>query len=242
LAELRDSSLVFSLESLMAEERSRIEHERVAKEQRERAAAEARASHVRLRIEAEAFAAARERARLAEEERRCAEEQARLDAIRAAELERVRADTARRLSAESEAAAKKHELELAVVRNAGSTRTLRLGLAGTAIAALGAFVTLAWLELGVHPQRLAALEAEYASLRAGERTRAERAEELFRASEAARRDLESRLRARDAEGSSPPAAPRQDKASKTVPGTRPPKPRLRPKPCVADNDPLNPCL
>jgi hypothetical protein len=242
LAELRESSLLFSLESLMAEERSRIDHERVAKEQRERAEAAERAARERRAEEEEAHRLAREHERLVEAERRRREEQARLDGIRTAEVDRVRDEAARRVAIESAMATREHELKLAAIRQAASVRTTRLALVATSIATLGLFAALLWLELGVHPQRLARLEAEHVSLREGERRRADRAEGRLLESEAVRRRLEERLRANDAAAEPTPAAVPTTKKLPRVPPRGNPRPGVKPPPCKDDGDPLNDCL
>jgi hypothetical protein len=242
LAELRESSLLFSLESLMAEERSRIDHERVAKEQRERAEAAERAARERRAEEEEAHRLAREHERLVEEERRRREEQARLDGIRTAEVDRVRDEAARRVAIESATATRDHELKLAAIRQVASVRATRFALVATSIATLGLFAVLLWLELGVHPQRLARLEAEHLRAHEGERQRADRAEGRLLESEASRRRLEEKLRANEAAAEPDPAAvPPPRKPPRLPPGVKP-KPGVKPVPCKDDNDPLNPCL
>jgi colicin import membrane protein len=240
LAELRDSSLLFSLESLMAEEQERVDRERAEKEEQDRARAAERESRVRIRLETEALAAAREQQRLLEEEQRRRDEQARFEGIRAAELERVRSEVARRAELERTMAERSHELALEGIRQAVRVRTARWALVATCVAFLLASAALLWLELAVNPSRLATLEAEYVAKTRSERVRAERAERLLESSEAARRDLEERLRVRERT----PVTP-----SKAVPETTPPRakrPVPRPvapqAPCLDDNDPLNPCL
>ena len=226
----------------MAEERTRIERERVEKEELERAQAAERESRVRIRIEKEALLAAQERQRLMEEERRRHDEEARLAGIRAAELERVRNEMARRAELEQSAATREHELALARIRQVASTRTAHMALAGTGVAFLLACAALLWLELAVHPGRIAALDAEYRDKLASERERAERAERLLQASEAARRELEGKLRTR--ETSPPPVAPATP-TSRTPPRAPKhvkPKPLTTGPPCLDDHDPLNPCL
>ena len=243
MPELRESSLLFSLESLMAEERSRIDHERVAKEQRERAEAAERAARERRAEEEEAQRLARQRERSAEEERRHREEQARLEGIRTAEVDRVRDEAARRVAIESATAARDHELRLAAIRQAASVRATRLALVATSIATLGLFAVLLWLELGVHPERLARLEAEHVGLTEGERRRADRAEGRLLESEAARRRLEEKLRANDAAAEPAPAAvPTTRKPPRPAPGRGKPRPGVNSPPCVDDGDPLNNCL
>jgi dTMP kinase len=226
----------------MAEERTRIDHERVAKEQRGRAEAAERAARERRAEEEEAHRLARERERSAEEERRRREEQARLDGIRTAELDRVREEAARRVAIESAMVARDHELKLAAIRHAAGARTMRLALVATSIATFGSFAGLLWLELGVHPQRLARLEAQHLSANEGERRRADRAEGLLLDSEAARRALEEKLRANDAAVELAPAAVPTLRKPPRVPPRGNPRPGVKPPPCKDDGDPLNDCL
>jgi hypothetical protein len=184
---------------------------------------------------------ARERERLAEEERRRRDEQARLDGIRTAEVERVREEAARKAAAATAIAAREHELKLAAIHHADGARTARLALIGTSLAVLGLFGALLWLELGVHPQRLARLEATHVSVNEAERRRADRAEGLLKESEAARRGLENRIRA--LETATPPAAAPTVQKTPHVPTRPAPRPSGKPPlPCKDDNDPLNPCL
>jgi hypothetical protein len=228
----------------MDEERARVDREREAKQQRERAEAAERESRVRLRIQDEALAAARERERRALEERRWAEEQARLDGIREAELERVRREAAQKATLESTMAEREHALRLATIRAAASVRATRIGLVAAGVVGLGLVATLLVLELSVHPQRLAALQTEYGALTAGERARADRTEALLRTSDAARRGLEARVHTLEGEAEAvapvqaPPAAKPPHGAPRVTPGLR----GQRPPPCVDDHDPLNPCL
>jgi len=245
LAELRDSSLLFSLESLMAEERTRIADERREKERQERADEEARKSQVRIRVEAEALAAARERERLAEDERRRAEEAARLDAIRNAELDRARGETQRRMELERREAERRHELELTRIHDASGARTARFGMAATSVLAFVACAALGYLELAVHPAELAKLEATAAATTRTERARAERAEISYKTSEAKRLALETRVRDLEALPTQiSPSAPKvhTPPSRPPAPGSKTPRPSVRPPPCKDDSDPLNPCL
>lgn len=245
MAELRDSSLLFSLESLKAEERTRVADERREKERRQRADEEARKSQVRIRASAEALAVARERERLAEEERRRAEEAARLDAIQSAELERVRGETQRRAELERREAERRHELELARIHDASGARTARFGMTATSVLAFVACAALGYLELAVHPAELAKLEATAAATTRAERARAELVEISYKTSEAKRLALETRVKDLEAAGAQiPPAAPkvRTPPSRPSAPGSKPQRPSVRPPPCKDDNDPLNPCL
>jgi hypothetical protein len=226
----------------MAEERTRIERERVEKEELERAQAAERESRVRIRIEKEALLAAEERQRLMEEERRRRDEEARLEGIRVAEIERARNEVERRADLEKSAATREHEHALARIRQAASMRTAHMALAGTSAALALACAALLWLELAVNPGRIAELDAEYRDKLGSERARAERAERLLQGSEAARREAEARLRARE---TSPAPIATTTPTSRTPPraphGAKP-NPATAQEPCLDEHDPLNPCL
>jgi hypothetical protein len=243
LAELRESSLLFSLESLMAEERSRVVDERVAKEARQRADHAEREAHERRRVEEEALRAAAERDRLLEADRRKRDELARLDGIRVAEVERVRDEAARKTAFETAAAGRDHELKLAAIHNAGGVRTLRGALAATSLAALAAFASMGWLELSIHPARTARLEADLTRATVAERGRADNAEQALKASEAVRRLLEERLKVREAtpRATADTTTPKPPPIRVPTRGTR--APSSKGGSCKGDpNDPLNGCL
>jgi hypothetical protein len=226
----------------MAEERTRVDRERAEREELERTRAAERESRVRIRLEQEALAAAREQERLLEEEQRRRDEAARLEGIRTAEIERVRNEMARRAELERSMAEREHALALARIRQAASVRTGRMALVGTSVAFLLSVAALLWVELFVNPSRLARLAAQHAGKTESERVRAERAERLLERSDAARRDLETKLRAHERlTAPAPPAAPTRHTPPRPPRGAKP-RPATPPAPCLDDNDPLNPCL
>jgi hypothetical protein len=110
------------------------------------------------------------------------------------------------------------------------------------MATLGSFAVLLWLELGVHPQRLARLEAQHVTANEAERRRADRAEGRLLESEAARRALEEKLRANDAAAEPAPGAVPTMRTPPRVPPRTNPRPGVKPPPCKDDGDPLNDCL
>jgi len=245
LAELRESSLLFSLDNLLAHEQARVAEERRALERQREAELEAAARRERERVETAAREAAELRNRQALEERRRVEEEARLEAIRHAEIERVAGGA--RLGSELEIAAQRreHELRLTATRAVARERVFRSALALTGLVALVALSGAVTLELGVRRPELARLSAENARTLSSERARTDQLQLLLGDSERARRELERRL-------ADPPPAPSAGavEAAK-VPAARPVAPRpSRPprgnttaRPCRGDpNDPLNPCL
>jgi colicin import membrane protein len=158
MGHVRDSSLLFSLQSLLDVERERVDADRAEREQR---LIEAR----RQRERAEQRARDAEQARLDEERRRQAEREhqaraqaARLEGIRQAELERVKLETARQAELELAARRQEHEQRLATLAVESRRRGGRF-FAGVA-AAIGVFVTASAAVYFVHivPQdeRLAA--------------------------------------------------------------------------------------
>jgi colicin import membrane protein len=243
LAELRESSLLFSLDSLLAHERNRVEAERAAAEERRLADEAKRAAEARQRAEAEArrLAAEREAAARAEALRR--EEEARLEAIRRAELEKAAAET--RLRGEIELAARRseHELRLSALKSSRETRALRsIVVATSAIAVLAASGALV-VEFGVRRPERERMQASFAAELAGERRRSDGVRELLVESEKRARKLEESLHS-----PAPKAAPAPPPAVEPARPQRPVRPSARPvgrdgPPCQGNpHDPLNPCL
>lgn len=241
-----DSSLLFSLDSLMAHERERMADEARAAEQKREAELAAKAEAERHeRLEAERRAAAAEARREAEVKRRL-EEEARLEGIRRAEAERIVAEARRENEFELRLRQSSHELRLtaeAAVSHARSTRVAFLCTAGVAlVATLGAV----YLELGVHRPRLAAQAATYTRGLSAEQERSASLQSLLEGSKGRLKNLEEQLRARPASTECAPPASTSKAVVRSPPAVRPPgaKPPARPpRPCKGDpNDPLNPCL
>ena len=246
MPEVRESSLLFSLDSLFAHERDKIESERREAARKRQAALEAEAQAERARQTERARLAAETRDRLLAEDRRQRDEQARLEGIRQAELDRARLEA--HLKSETELAARRerHELELrALALATRSKRNRALLIGGGALACVAALGSVAFALLNQSPE-LARLRAAGAAARANEEARANELRGMLTDAERRRRELEAEIAARAHAVASAAPAP-----SATSPGPRPVRParpvpptgpRLRP-PCGGDaNDPLNPCL
>lgn len=133
MAEQKDSSVLFSLKELMNLEEDRIRQEEDA---RRRAADEA----VRAQQDAERKAREAEEARLnAMEERRrqedlrSREEQAKLEAIRQAEIERARLDAENQARIEAMRQQQQHQLQLAAVTEDKKKKTLTMIAVGAGV-------------------------------------------------------------------------------------------------------------
>jgi hypothetical protein len=238
----RESSLLFSLESLLAHEQQKVDREREDAERRRRAELEAREAAESARLAEQNRLARAERERAEAEERRRLEEQARLDGIKQAELERARLET--RLKSESELALRqeRHALELRAATAASRATAARGLLIGSVSLAVLATLAALALELFVHRPELARVTQSSSAALATEAARVAEVRALLADSERRRNELIAELsRKKLAEESVAP----------TLPHTRPTPARpARPgpvapasKPCVGDpHDPLNPCL
>jgi hypothetical protein len=241
-----DSSLLFSLDSLMATERERVADEARAAVQQRAAELEAKAAAERhARMEAERRAAEEEARREAERRRR-AEEEARLEGIRRAEAERILADARREQEIELRVRQSSHDLRLAAEAAVGRARATRVAFACTAVVAVVATLGAVYLELGVHRPRVAAVAEGYTRQLSAAEQRGAELMNLLEGSKGRLKSLEDQLRARPAATecvapASPAVAGRPSIAARPPVSTRPPA--RPPKPCKGDpNDPLNPCL
>jgi colicin import membrane protein len=247
LAELRESSLMFSLESLLAHERDKVEHERQQAEQQRKAAleAEARAERARQAERARLAAEARELAML--EDRRQREDQARLEAIRQAELDRVRFESHLKSELGVAAHRDRHERELQAA--ALATRAKRLRTALITLAAMSGLVVAGTVAFALMSPRgeLERLRAAAAAARTNEDARATELRNMLNDAERRRLALEAQLAAQ-AHAPTPSPAPAHSTTPIAPRPARPARPTSptapkRPTPCTGDaHDPLNPCL
>lgn len=250
MAELRESSLMFSLDALLAHERDKVEAERRATLERERAAVDAQVAAERARLVEEARIIAERRERTLAEERRFLDEQARLEGIRQAELERVRLETARKSDAELSARRARHELELRALAENGRIKKLRaVSLGVGVVAGLAACGAVAFALWGGRPE-LERLRAAAAAARAAETAQANELRAMLDDAARRQRTLEAQVAARadDAVASPSASGTAPARPSRPVHGVRPvgtsPHGVSRPRtPCTGDeHDPLNPCL
>ncbi|MGC4087095.1 MAG: hypothetical protein QM756_04165 [Polyangiaceae bacterium] len=244
MAELREDSLLFSLENLMVRERERVQLERSESERlRAQEAAEA-ARREQQRLEA---ALARERKleqeRLAEQ-RRLAEHAAKLEALRQAEVVRAQSEAQARAHSEELAQRHAHERTLAELSlRAKHTRDRAVALGSGALLSL--FVPAALLFHFAHtvPQAQKT-ELELKNLLELERSRANEASQQLSRSETRRKELNAELDS--VRNAAPPskAQPTVAAPSSKAPHVTAPSTLLRPpgKPCRDSGDPLDPCL
>jgi colicin import membrane protein len=134
MSEQKESSVLFSLKELMS-----LEEDRIRSEEAEKAAAAAAAEKARLEAERQAREAEEARMRAEDERRRLdelrsREENARLEAIRQAEIEKARVEAEQRARLEAMAAQQQHEHKLAQLTHDESKKKLRKTLMAIAIA------------------------------------------------------------------------------------------------------------
>jgi colicin import membrane protein len=134
MSEQKESSVLFSLKELMSLEEDRIRSEEAEKAAATAAAEKARAEAERQAREAEEARIQAEEQRRRMEEQRSREENARLEAIRQAEIEKARVEAEQRARLEAMAAQQQHEHKLAQLTHDESKKKLRKTLLAIAIA------------------------------------------------------------------------------------------------------------
>lgn len=249
MGEQRESSLLFSLNQLFAHERDRVRLKRLADEARLAEEQAFREENVRRIREAEIQAEVEEARRKVAEEQRKREEAIRLDVLRTAELERVRAEVDKKVHVEQATLELEHQRRMdALARTSEQRRqramTLTSVLLGSAVVAgcLGIYFgklrpeqhrVLAGYEavLGARTAQLVEAERQLTALKS-ERTR-------LHAELSAARDVDRTLPPTGTLAPSEPRAP-------WLPGSkRPPSSgtQAEPKaPKMDPHDPMNPSL
>jgi hypothetical protein len=246
--ELRESSLLFSLESLLETERERVQREaREAQKRHDEELKRVAEAAARRRASAERASEARGR-RLALEQERERMDEERMDAMKRAAVERARIETEGQLRLIEVEQARQHDLALAKLREGQRTTRYRtLSWLGS-----GAFLTVcivaaagyfAWLR-PAHARETEQLHA----LLGGAQSRVDWQERVLTAErnkalllDQRIAELESQLSQSKPSGAALPSvsahgAPREGSPSGAVP------PRVDAPPCVDNGDPLNPCL
>jgi colicin import membrane protein len=250
MAELREDSLLFSLETLMARERERVQLDRAENERQEALAAAALAAREKERLEAALLHERKRELERAEEQRRMAEHAAKLDSLRQAELVRAQAEAKARSESELLATRHAHERSLAELA-LHSKRSRDRALAIWSGALLALLLPTALLFHFAHTvPRTRELEGELRKLISLERARADVATQQLATSVARARELEGEvgtlrasLEVRSGEDSSTtrpnrtPSAPQKATHSATRVPTK-----SRGTPCRDSGDPLDPCL
>ncbi len=130
MAEQKESSVLFSLKELM-----NLEEDRIKQEESERKRKEEEALRVKLDAERRAREVEEARMKAAEEERRVSEqrsreENARLEAIRHAEVEKARLDAENNARGEAMRRQQEHERQLAHMQETSGKKKLTFWLAG----------------------------------------------------------------------------------------------------------------
>jgi colicin import membrane protein len=245
VGELRQESLMFSLQAL-----EEMEQERVRTEQAERLArAEAEQAALweeeRLRREAEARRARAELERERIEHLRRKEEHARIEAMQQALVERARIEVEWQGRAEIDARQREHEARLAALD--GKTRRQRLRWLGALFAAL-VVATGTWgasmLRRLQHAERVSRAQQETLDL---ERQNRRHAARLLELSERRAATIAAELDAARADTSRAAAAPTSEPRPAGAASRPRPVPSARPqaaqaRPCRNDGDPLDNCL
>jgi len=243
--ELRESSLLFSLESLMETERERVQRE--AREARKRRDEELRrtaeAAERRL-VAAEQQQQARER-RLALEREREQLDDERIEALKCAAIERVRIEAearARLFEAEQE---RDHALKLAKLREeqrTGRYRVLAWLSSGALLLLLG---STGFAYFGQLRPAHAGQQLRYEALLATERERTQLIDRAMLAERSRSEELERQLTELKKQATAVALAQIGSEPSLTAPKPAPegkPKPPPHVGPCRDDGDPLNPSL
>jgi colicin import membrane protein len=240
--ELRESSLLFSLEGLMETERERVQREaREAQKRRDEELGRVAEMAERRRQAALQEREARERRERVEQERQRLEQE-HLDAMKHATIERARIETEGRMRLVEAEQARKHELSLSQIREA--QRTAR-------------YQGFAWLSSGALVVALVGGCAAYFGLLAPAQARAEQhlqsiidinaqqartAERALATERSKQQTLTERIKQLEAQVDAPPQVRPEPKAPTHAPGIRVVTPPAPPLDCPDDGDPLRPCL
>ena len=239
--ELRESSLLFSLESLLETERERVQREaREAHERREQELRRVAELGERRRVAAQQEREARERRQALEREReRLAHE--RIEAMKQATIERVRIEAeahARLIELEQ---SRKHELALSRLREHAEKARYRT-LFGLSAAGLVTALLLGLLAVFAFERPARAREQQRSkSLLDAMQTRLSATERALSAERSKSEALEARLRQAQAAPPAPSAGPKPARLEPR--GPRPPQgePGSRAV-CKDDGDPINGCV
>jgi colicin import membrane protein len=239
--ELRESSLLFSLEGLLETERERVDREaREAERRREEELARVAEMAERRRLAVQQEREARERRQTLERERERLEHE-RGEALKRAAVERARLEAEGQLRLLEAEHQRQHELKLLALREDARASRYRaltwLSGAGCVVGIIGSFVA----HFAVIAPAHARAEQE---LRAMVRSTQDRALASERALEAERRKNQELARAASRSVTTASPADAVDRAPAAQPSPRPGQREVKTTsaPCVDNADPLNPCL
>jgi hypothetical protein len=241
--ELRESSLLFSLESLLETERERVQREaREAQERREQELKRVAELAERRRVATQQEREARERRQLLERDRERLEQE-RIEAMKTATVERARIEAESHARIVELEQAQKHDLAMSRLREQASTvryRTLFWLSSGALALALG--LSLAGY-FGFAQPAHARAEHNLRELVAVTETRVAATELALSAERSKSQALEERVQALQAaavaQGGEPPSRLGTSRPAPNGPSIIKEPPR---KPCKDNGDPLNPCL
>lgn len=239
--ELRESSLLFSIEGLLETERERVQREgREAERRREDELKRVAEVAERRRASQEEERKGRERREALERERQRLEEE-RLEAMKRATVERARIEAEGRMRLVEAEEQRKHELSLTRLRGEQQIARYRalswLGFATSFLIAASALAAyFAWLR----PTK--AREAQrFASFVAESRAREQASAQALRLERARSEALAERVRAGEAHASTPPVISHEMKPQPALPKANGPRTTSK-KPCGDSGDPLDDCL
>jgi colicin import membrane protein len=160
MSEEQESSVLFSLKELMTIEEDRIRTEEEERQRQAEAEEHARQERERLEREHELARMASEEQRRREDEARSREEAVRLDAIQRGELEKARADAEQRARMEAMTAQQAHERQLATLKHDKSKKQLRnLLIGGGLVVVLGGSLA-GWFSYKAYQENQARMAAE----------------------------------------------------------------------------------
>jgi colicin import membrane protein len=243
--ELRESSLLFSLESLLETERERVQREaREAQRRREDELARVAELAERRRVSLQQERESKQR-RLALEQERERMDQERLEAMKQAAVERARIEAESQLRLVEAEQARKHELSLSQLREGERTalyRTLTwLSTGALVLSLVGAFATY----FGMLEPAQARREQQLQSVIGIDAEKAKTSERLLGLELRKNQTLAARVAELEALKREPAPAPAALKpvVRPSDGGHRGPAGgSLGTGPCIDDGDPLNKCL
>lgn len=244
MAELKENSILFSLDGLFERERERVSE--AAERERRRTEAEQleRLERERRLLEQEEQLLREQEARAEREEQRRRDEASRIEALREAEIARACAEAEAKARIEIDGKHREHELRLESIREKVGRRCAEQVTAGCAIVAVVSWVIAVLFYFGqVKPERERA-RAEYETVVGVERDRSHELRRLLEVSQRRNAELASSLK-RTLEQPAPPNV----SGNFSRPGVRrddkPIKPPKRPEPrhpCRDNGDPMDDCL
>jgi len=243
--ELRESSLLFSLESLLETERERVQREaREAQRRREEELKRVAELGERRRLADQQEREARERRQALEQERERLEQE-RLEAMKRATVERVRIEAEGQLRLQEVEQQRQHDLALSRIREGERSRRYRTlsWLSSGAAASLLFGVAFAYFAL-LRPAQARDTQYWQAKLSAAE-DRARSSDLLLAAERRKTQTLTTRLSELESSAAAPTGTTVKPVRNTPQPphlpggGTRPPSKKTI---CPDDGDPLRPCL